>query len=116
MFTRLHEGYGFDLAVRAPLERLRLLSKLHGFRVVVATIPLVERFDDPECLSCYDAVIAVAREQGFETIRLVDGFRGEDHRRFLKPGDPTHPNAEGHERIASLLAAFTASRLWPEAR
>lgn len=116
LFTRLHQGYVFDLAVREPLETLRLLSERHGFRVVVATIPLIERFEDPTCLSCYDTALAAAREQGFDTLRLVDGFRGEDYRRYLKPGDPTHPNAEGHERIARQLAGFTAPRLWPAER
>ena len=104
LFTGIHSGYGFDLVVRSSFERLRLLSRLHGFRVAVATIPLVERFDDPDCLACYDKVLGVAREQGFETLRLVDGFRGEDHRRFLKRGDPTHPNAAGHERIARQMS------------
>ncbi|MRG95006.1 SGNH/GDSL hydrolase family protein [Polyangium spumosum] len=110
-FEHMHEGYTFDLVVRASLSRLRLLADKHHFQVLVAPLPLVEPFDDPSCLSVYDKVIAAAREQGFSAGRVVDAFQGEDHRAFLKPQDAldiTHPNAEGHDRMARRLAELAA--------
>jgi hypothetical protein len=41
METLLHDRYGFDLMVRAPLERLALLAELRGFEAIVAPLPIV---------------------------------------------------------------------------
>lgn len=114
-FARLHDGYGFELVVRASLERLRLLAQLHGFRVLVAPLPIVAPFDDPVCGRLYDKVIDVGHAQGFETARLVDGFRGEDYRGYAKPNakwDVTHPSAAAHAKIALQLADALAPQLW----
>ncbi|MDI1476268.1 SGNH/GDSL hydrolase family protein [Polyangium sp. y55x31] len=111
LFEEMHAGYTFDLVVRSSLSRLRLLADKHHFQVLVAPLPLVEPFDDPSCLSVYDKVIAAAREQGFSAGRVVDAFQGEDHRAFLKPQDAldiTHPNAQGHDRMARRLAELAA--------
>lgn len=117
-FEQMHAGYTFDLVVRASLSRLHLLSDKHNFKVLVAPLPLVEPFDDPSCLAVYDKVVGAAREQGFEAGRVVDAFRGEDHRSFLKPHDPldiTHPNAEGHDRMARRLAELAAPLVFGQA-
>jgi len=106
-FSEMHSGYTFELVVRASFERLRMIQQANGFRVLVAPLPVVQPFGDPRCLSAYDKVVGVAREQGFSAGRVVDAFAGEDHHRFAKPSDPhdiTHPNAEGHDRIARRLA------------
>jgi GDSL-like lipase/acylhydrolase family protein len=116
MFAPLYGGYNFDLVVRASFERLRLLSERDGFGVLVAPLPIMVPFDDTACTALYDQVIDVARAQGFLTWRVVDAFRGLDHHRFLKPDRPsdiTHPNADGHARIARGLAGPIAARLWP---
>ncbi|TKC95223.1 SGNH/GDSL hydrolase family protein [Polyangium fumosum] len=118
LFEEMHAGYTFDLVVRASLSRLRLLADKHHFQVLVAPLPLVEPFDDPSCLAVYDKVVGAAREQGFEAGRVVDAFRGEDHRAFLKPKDAldiTHPNAEGHDRMARRLSELTAPLLFERA-
>jgi hypothetical protein len=50
-------------------------------------------------------------------VRGADAFSGLDHRRFLRADrrtDITHPNAEGHERIARSLVGPVASRVWPD--
>ncbi len=107
VFEPFHDRYAFDLAVRAPLERLALLATIHRFDVLVATLPIVEDFSAPGCLAMYDRVLGVAREQGFGTVRVVDEFAGEDYHAFLKPNDRwdvTHPNAAGHARIATAIA------------
>jgi lysophospholipase L1-like esterase len=108
IFVPLHDRYAFDLVVRTAFERLALLSQLHDFPVLVAILPIVERFDDPLCLSLYDQVHALAKEVGFEAIRVVDAFAGLDHKKFIKPKSPddiTHPNQLGHQKIAETLAA-----------
>ena len=107
LFTGLHDGYAFDLVVRSSFERLRLLSEQHHFQVLVAPLPVLAPFDDPGCMSAYDKVVGVAREQGFAAGRVVDAFKGEDYHAYLKPDnrfDVTHPNAAGHEKMAARLA------------
>ncbi len=106
LFEPFHRGYGFELVVRGALERLALLRRQHGFRVLVAVLPVVEDFADPLCNDLYDRVARVSRATGFETIRVVDAFRGERFERYLKPNgrwDVCHPNVAGHRRIAGAL-------------
>ena len=64
----------------------------------------------------YDRVLEVAHAQGFHTARLDDVFAGLSAETFEKPGDRndiTHPNANGHERIARRLAEVAAPLLRP---
>lgn len=110
-FRELQKGYAFDLVVRNSLTRLRLLADQYKFRVIVATLPIVERFDDPVCLALYNRVLSIAKAQKFGTVRLVDAFRGKDYRDYLKPSNPhdiTHPNKAGHEIMATALAKAVA--------
>lgn len=114
LFARMHRGYAFELAVRNSLTRLHILAQLHHFDVIVATLPVLERFDDPACLGVYDMVLGIAREEGFGTTRVVDAFAGESHTAYLKPWDKhdiTHPNSAGHERMAQKLADAIAPRV-----
>lgn len=107
IFVPFHENYSFDLIVRNSFERLELLRQKHGFRVLVAVLPVVERFDDPVCSRIYDQVVRVAGEVGFATVRVPDAFVGEPVSRFAKPGqadDICHPNSEGHRRIGATIA------------
>ncbi len=108
VFQPFHESYGFELIVRNSFERLALLQRLHGFRTLVAVLPVLERFDDPLCLRLYDRADRAARESGLPSMRVVDAFRGEPFTRYVKPGqrmDLCHPNAAGHRRIADALNA-----------
>lgn len=114
LFVPLHDRYAFHLVVRTSFGRLGLRARVHGFAVLVAVLPIVEEFDDPVCLSMYDQVVALARENGFPALRLVDVFQGRDHREFYKAGaesDITHPNAEGHRLIAEALAGWIRAHL-----
>ncbi len=114
LFEQLHSGYGFELTVRHSLTRLRLLSEHHKFGVIIATLPIVERFDDPTCIAMYDRVLGIGREQGFSTVRVVDAFAGLNYKEFLKPHDPydvTHPNIGGHERMAGALATAIITKM-----
>ena len=93
---------------------MRLLADLHKFDVIVATLPIVERFDDPVCLGLYDRVLSIAKAQRFDTVRLVDAFRGKNYRDYLKPSDShdiTHPNKAGHEIMATALAKVVAPHI-----
>jgi hypothetical protein len=116
--TPLYDRYAFNLAVREPLERLGLLAQLHHFKVAVAVLPVMEPFDDPDCLAMYDQVAKVAADQGFPAIRLIDEFKGKDPVPFLRPQDPWdifHPTVEGHTLYAKgivkgLGAAFEELR------
>ena len=115
LFAPLHAGYNFDLVVRASFERLRLLVEPRHIPVVVAVLPIVENFDDPVCLAAYDKVTEVARAQGFQAVRVADAFSGLEPAKFLKPdakSDVTHPNADGHARIAIRLSEVVAPLLW----
>ena len=116
LFGRLHEGYTFDLVVRASFEKLRLLADAHHFRAAVALLPLVEPFDDPTCGAAYDLAAAAARDSDLPVLRIVDALKGEDHHLYLKPRDKmdvTHPNAAGHRRMADSMAKFV--RPWVDA-
>ncbi|MEO7332211.1 MAG: hypothetical protein ABI193_26785, partial [Minicystis sp.] len=86
IFVPFHESYSFDLVVRNSLERLDLLRRKHGFRVLVAVLPVVERFDDPVCARIYDQVVRVAGEVGLATVRVPDAFMGEPVLRYAKAG------------------------------
>lgn len=112
--AQMHQGYAYELVVRDALERLRLHAQRDGFGVLVAPLPIVERFDDPVCSGLFDKVIGVGRELGFSGVRVVDAFRGEDHLSYAKPGqrwDVTHPSAAAHERIARAIASAAAPML-----
>ena len=114
MFEPFHESYTFDLVVRNSLERLELLRKIHGFRTMVAVLPVVEEFDDPVCRRIYDKVVRVSREVGIETVRVADAFKGEPAIRFAKAGqryDVAHPNRDGHHRIGDAMAAAVRGML-----
>lgn len=114
VFAHFHESYSFDLIVRNSLERLALLREQHGFRTLVAVLPVLEDFEDPVCDGLYDLVATTARESGHESIEVVDAFRGEDFLDFAKPGqrdDVCHPNEAGHERIAGALEAAVRREL-----
>ena len=107
LFAPFHDGYSFDLIVRSSLERLSLLSRIHGFRTLVGVLPIVEEPDDPVCRRIYDKVERTSREVGLPTARVADAFAGEPAARFSKPGergDVAHPNVEGHRRIGENLA------------
>jgi hypothetical protein len=108
LFRPFHEAYSFDLVVRNSFERLALLRRQHGFRTLVAVLPVLEDFADPLCNRLYDRVDRAARESGHDSVRVVEAFRGEAFRRYVKPGqrmDLCHPNAAGHARIAAALDA-----------
>ena len=114
MFAPFHDTYTFDLIVRNSLERLELLRQIHGFRVLVAVLPVVEEYADPVCSRLYDKVVGVARDVGFETVRVAEAFKGEPAAYFAKPGergDVCHPNSEGHRRIGDSLATAVRGML-----
>lgn len=107
LFQPFHETWAFHLIVRNSFERLDLLRRLHGFRVLVAVLPIVEDPDDPLCARLYDQVANTAREVGFPVVRAVDAFRGLTVAQIAKPNremDVCHPNSEGHRRIAGAIA------------
>src|SRR5690606_2311290 len=57
----MYDSYGFDLIVRASLERLALLEQLHGFEAVVAPLPFIsDSFENPDCDRYYEMVHEVA--------------------------------------------------------
>ena len=101
-----YEPFGFESTVRLPLERLELLSRLHGFETLLAVMPVMEEFDDPHCGRLYDQVIQTGKEVGLPTLNVVDDFRGLPLERFRKEAinEATHPRQEGHDLIAQALA------------
>jgi lysophospholipase L1-like esterase len=104
----LHDGYGFDVMVREPLERLSLLSKLHDFEVVMAPLPYVSNsFENPACDRYYELVHGISDSLDFVWLPVYAAFHGKDPADYKKPGppDPTHPNAAGHALMAEVLAA-----------
>ncbi len=112
------QPYTFDLLVRNSLERLKIYADIDGFQVLVATLPVVERFDDPVCGAMYDEALGAARSLGFGATRVVDSFVGHEPAEFHRHGwmrsDGTHPNAAGHaliaEHVAKVLAPMLAAR------
>jgi hypothetical protein len=116
-FAYLHADYAFDLVVRNSLERAKLIADREHLKVLFATLPIVERFDHPVCMQLYDKAIGAAKDQGFATTRVVDSFVGEDYHKYAKPGerfDVTHPNADGHRKMAEHLAKAAMPLLWPK--
>lgn len=107
MFAPFHDAYSFDLIVRNSFERLAMLGRAQHVPVLVAVLPVVERFDDPTCARIYDQVTRVARESGLPAVRVADAFAGEPYTRYAKPDerdDVCHPNPAGHRRIAESIA------------
>lgn len=107
LFQPFHESWAFNLIVRNSFERLDLLRRLHGFRALVAVLPVVENPDDPICASLYDRVAAAARDSGLPVVRAADTFRGLTIAQMAKPHremDVCHPNSDGHRRIAAAIA------------
>lgn len=114
LFSPMYEEYSFDLIIRNSFERLALLREKHGFDVLVAVLPVLERFDDPVCAGQYDQVVRVANESGLDAIRVPDAFVGQSVESFAKPNavnDLAHPNSRGHALIASTIAAALRTKL-----
>ena len=103
LFKPLYERRSFDLAVRAPMERMRLVTDVP---VHVMVLPIVAPFTDAQCLAMYEQVARTARESGLSAASMAPELAGVDHRRWRKAGeedDITHPNAAGHAAIAAWI-------------
>jgi lysophospholipase L1-like esterase len=85
------------------LARLASLAETHGFRVTVLLVPYLE--EDALIAQGLELVRALAERCGFEVLDPTATFRAEGLASLrIRPEDPVHPNARGHELLARALA------------
>ena len=103
LFFGFHGRYSFDLIVKSSFERLKLLSELHGFDVMVGIIPLILSFEDHPFGDIYQQVADLAESQGFGAVQMFDRFKDVPIESVSKGGDFTHPLPAGHAIMANIL-------------
>lgn len=92
--------------LRAGFERLKVLSRQHGFKVSVVIIPFVREHVDAYG-AAYDIVRNEARRNGFQVIEPLQKFVDTGITRLkISPRDGIHPNELGHRLIAEKLFEF----------
>jgi len=92
--------------LRAGFERLKAISRQHGFKVSVVIIPFV--LEHVAAYSAaYDIVHHEARRNGFDVIEPLQKFVDTGITRIRRsPRDGIHPNELGHRLIAESLFEF----------
>ena len=113
LFKTIHEGYNFELVVGNSFERLRLLSEIHHFKVIVAILPIFQNFNNHTYINIYEKVAKTAEKQGFTSIILFNQLRNYSTAPFQKKHDLTHCNSDGHAAIAEVLAEFVENQGFP---
>lgn len=92
--------------LRYAFERLRGLSALHDFEIVVALLPLLTP-DTGGLRRALDAVDALveheAERAGFAALRLRPDLPADPRPLRLSPRDAMHMNAAGHALVAASL-------------
>ena len=101
-------GDRYALRVTEDFEPLRRLSQAHGFEVLVAIFPLLQRQTEAGYAEAWqhEVVARVARQQGFEVLDLLPVFEaaGQGDLRVLRGRcGAMHPDERGHRIAAEAL-------------
>jgi len=94
--------------VQHAFARLRRLADREGFEVAVLLVPYLEETDwEP----AYDVLRRLAELFGFPLLEVGADFESLGLMALrIDPGDPVHPNAAGHARLAERLERFVLER------
>lgn len=88
--------------VATAFERLRLLSRDHGFKVVVLVWPLVIEYSDYKFHAIHQWIVDQAAANQFVGIDLLPVFATHPFRTLqVTSEDYVHPNATGHSLAAA---------------
>lgn len=88
--------------ITAAFERLRTLSRNHGFKVIVLVWPLVIDYGHYRFRPVHEWTIEQAAAKGFATIDLLPVYSTQPFRTLqVTSEDYVHPNAKGHKMAAA---------------
>jgi lysophospholipase L1-like esterase len=102
--------------VKRGFDELKRLSEQHGFQVLVVVFPYVTPFTRYQHHGEHRTVERLATQAGLLHLDLLPAFAdsyGDDVAKLqMKPGDPIHINAAGHDLAAATTARFLAPHLF----
>jgi lysophospholipase L1-like esterase len=97
------------IAAQASLKKLAQYAKDHHMRIFLAMMPDIHNLKNYQLGFVHDLVRNVALENGYTFIDLLPAFGTlAPEQVWAMPGDP-HPNALGHELMASALYPVLAA-------
>ena len=112
ILRRQYRGFPFFLefytawdkigALRYAFDKLKRMADTNKFEVVIAIIPYFNKTDGRYlCLPAHRIVAYEAQRQGFDVIDMYKKMDGYGLSKLMM--DRIHPNAQGHEMIATML-------------
>ena len=93
--------------VQHSFAEIMTISREKSTPVIFAFLPLlVDPAEQNGLDALYGRLAQLARENGAQSVNLMQIFQGSDMEDVRMPGDPWHPNELGHQMIADRLFNF----------